>query len=104
MRYRPFAQTGMALSAVSLELCGDDEAQAIERPAEFFTQLSQTNRLLFDIAQLSHSVHFVQPLKYPHTPLGAAITLDGVHFTASGHRRMYEVLKPYADCYLANRP
>ena len=25
MRYRPFAHSGMALSAVSLELCGDDE-------------------------------------------------------------------------------
>ena len=28
MRYRPFSHSGMALSAVSLELCGDDDAPA----------------------------------------------------------------------------
>jgi len=69
-----------------------------ERPIDFFRQLNNTNRFLFDIANKSYKVHYLQPLKYPYGNL-PALSLDAVHQSDIGHVVMFKLLKPYIETY-----
>ena len=74
-----------------------------KRPPEFFTQLNKTNEFIFKIAQASHKLHFVQPLKYPFSNNGDNMSYDAVHFTPSGHTAMYQILSPVVGNYICRR-
>lgn len=74
-----------------------------QRPPEFFSQLRATNEFIFKVAQHSHSVHFVQPLKFPLSCFGEVLSLDAVHFTEYGHRKIYEILSPLVARYIVPR-
>lgn len=69
-----------------------------QRPENFFSQLLVTNSLLFNIASRSHSIHYLQPLKFPYDDMEATSS-DGVHFTEFGHKKLYDLLLPVLQMY-----
>ncbi len=70
-----------------------------QRPPAFFEQLKRSNSFIFNIAQRSSSIHYIQPLKYqlPGLPL---MSYDAVHFTEAGHSVNFEIIKPLVDSYI----
>lgn len=70
-----------------------------ERPADFFSQLHATNQWLFQMAQESKRLHFVQPIKYPFSKL-PKVSFDAVHFTAFGHDAVFRGIREAVDIHL----
>lgn len=62
-----------------------------KRPAEFYKQIRQTNRFLFELSAESKSIHYLQPLKYQFDN-NNKISYDNVHYTESGHQKMFNIV------------
>lgn len=70
-----------------------------ERPNAFFSQLKRSNQFLFDVAQRSNSIHYVQPLKYQSSN-ESLLSYDAVHFTQKGHIANYALILPFVRNYI----